>query len=168
MAAVPSSAPELPGLCPQPCVKTNTAAGAWWHGFSQRKKSSSARAWFLSQTASGNRVGSKAKPEGPSGAGAGCRDPPFASFPLGRGQDQPHVCSKTRRPAAEGCLSREPRLSCPAGTPSFPRWGSPKMGADLEGRGEALGKCSGKISRLNSAVWDGKHLKPALPTQSPA
>lgn len=67
-----------------------------------------------------------------------------------------------------GLPLQEPRLSCPAVTSGFPRWGSPKLGSDLEGAGEALGKFAGKILGLNSAVWDGERLKDVLPTRSPA
>lgn len=63
-----------------------------------------------------------------------------------------------------GLPLQDPWLSCPAVTSGFPRWGSPKLGSDLEGAGEALGKFAGKILGLNSAVWDGERLKDVLPT----
>lgn len=167
LSAVPSSAMELPSLCPLPCFKRNTAASAWWHGLSQGNKIRSTRAWFLLQSASG-----KSRQQDKASRFLRSRDGvlrfSLCLFPLWQGPGSAPCDGQTPLSCGRGLPLQQPQLSCPTGTAGFPHRASPKLGVNLEGRGEALGKFTGKISGLNSAVWDGKYLKTVLAMQSPA
>lgn len=93
---------------------------------------------------------------------------PLCPFPSWQGPGSAPCDLQNLPSRGRGLPLWDPRLSCPTGTTGFPRWGSPKLLADLEGREEALGKFTGKISGLNLAVWDGECLKTVLPMRSPA
>lgn len=117
LSAVPSSAMELPSLCPLPCFKRNTAASAWWHGLSQGNKIRSTRAWFLLQSASG-----KSRQQDKASRSLRSRDGvlrfSLCLFPLWQGPGSAPCDGQTYCPAAEGCPSSSHSSPAPQALPA--------------------------------------------------